>query len=248
MSGHSKWSTIKRKKEATDQARGKLFSKLARAISIAIKTGGGSNPDTNYKLRVAIDQARAQNMPKENVDRALRQAQAKMEDIEEAVYEVIGPGGMGVIIETVTDNRNRTVAELKKIIERGGGRLGGPGSVAFNFEPKGLLAIKKLSDAESQLLSLIDLGVEDIEETDDAIEVYTNPTKLSETRGKILAGGFEVMSAELVQKPKNYQKISDIVKAKKTLSLLENLEEHDDVQKVFSNVDIPEEIVSKINI
>jgi len=246
MSGHSKWSTIKRKKEATDAARGKLFSKLARAISIAVKTGGGPNPNTNYKLRVAIDQAKAKNMPKANVDRALKSAE-EAGSIEEITYEGFGLGGIGVIVETATDNRNRTVAEIKQLFERGGGRLGGPGSVSFNFEPRGLLVIKKNKDSENQMLKLIDLGIEDVEETEDAIEVYTEFSRLADVKKKTTNKGFNVLSAELVQKPKSYKEIKDSEKAKKALKFLEDLEEHDDVQKVFSNINIPEDILEKIN-
>jgi len=246
MSGHSKWSTIKRKKEATDIARGKLFSKLARAISIAVKTGGGPNPETNYKLRVAIDQAKAKNMPKANVERALKSAE-EAGSIEEITYEGFGPGGIGVIVETATDNRNRTAAEIKRIFERGEGRLGGPGSVSFNFEPRGLLVIKKNKDSENQMLKLIDLGIEDVEETEDAIEAYTGFSRLADVKKKTTNKGFNILSADLVQKPKTYKEVKDSEKAKKALKFLENLEEHDDVQKVFSNVDIPEDIIEKIN-
>jgi len=245
MSGHSKWSTIKRKKEATDAARGNLFSKLSRAISIAVKTGGGPNPDANYKLRVVIDQAKASNMPRANIDRALKSAE-QSGNLEEIMYEGFGPDGINVMVETATDNRNRTVSEIKKIFERGGGRLGGVGSVSFNFEPKGLLVVKKTNDPESQMLKLIDLGVEDVEETEDVIEAYTQAPEISKVREKVMNAGFEVSSAELIQKPKSYQKIEDKERAKKILNFLENLEDQDDVQKVFSNIDIPEEIISQI--
>lgn len=245
MSGHSKWSTIKRKKEATDAAKGKLFSKYARAISIAVKTGGGPNPDANYKLRVVIDQAKANNMPKANVDRALKSAE-QSGNLEEITYEGFGPEGVNVMVETATDNRNRTVSEIKQLFERGGGRLGGAGSVSFNFEPKGLLVILKTKDPEIQMLKLIDLEVEDVEETEDAIEAYTNAPKVAEIREQLINNGFEVVTAELIQKPKSFQKIEDHDKAKRILSFLENLEDHDDVQKVFSNIDVPEDIISKI--
>jgi YebC/PmpR family DNA-binding regulatory protein len=246
MSGHSKWSTIKRKKETTDAARGKLFSKLSKAISVAVKTGGGVDPGKNNKLKIAIEQARAANMPKANVERALRVAQGKLGDLEEMTYEGFGPAGIAVIAEVVTDNRNRAGQEIKNIFERGGGKLAGPGAVSFNFEPKGLLVVAKSKDVENQMLNLIDLGVEDIEETQNGIEVYTQVSKLTATKNNLEEEGFKITSAELVQKPKNLQTITDKRVASRVLSFLDNLQEHADVQKVFANLDIPEEVIKQI--
>lgn len=247
MSGHSHYSTIKRKKEAGDAARGKIFSKLSRAISIAIKTGGGPNPDTNYKLRVAIEAAKAANMPKANIERALSKA-SESDVLEEVAYEGFGPEGIGVIVETATDNRNRTGQEIKGIFDRGGGRLAGPGAVSYNFEPKGLILVKKTDDCEAQMLKLIDFGVEDVLGADDAIEVYVEPEKLSETKKKLEEKGFALSSVELMKKPKILQKISDSKKAEKVLSFLDKLENLDDVQKVYSNLDIPEEVLRQVSI
>ena len=248
MSGHSKWSTIKHKKEATDAARGKLFSKLSRAISIAVKTGGGPDPSANHKLKVAIDAAKTANMPKSNIERALRQARGKLGELEEMTYEGFGPGGINVIVEVATDNRNRTGQEIKAIFERGGGGLAGPGAVSFNFEPRGLFVVSKTGDSEEQILKLIDLGVEDVEETEDGIEVYVDPSDFSEVKKRAEDAGFKVTSAELFQKPKNLQVVSDKTLASKILSFLEKLEDHDDVQKVFANLDIPEEILKQIGV
>lgn len=245
MSGHSKWSTIKRKKEATDQARGNLFSKLARAISVAVKTGGGGNPETNYKLRMAIDTARSVNMPKENIERAISKGTTQG-DLEEVFYEGFAPFGISVIVEAATDNRNRTSQEIKGLFERGGGQLAGPGAVSFNFEPKGELIIQK-NNPQSQMLTLIDLGVEDIEETSEAIEAYSEPSAISELKKKIEAEGFVVKSADLVQRPKTLMTIDDKAKAKKILDFLNTLEDHEDVQKVFANVDIPAEVLGKLD-
>lgn len=243
MSGHSKWSTIKHQKGVKDAARGKLFSKLSRAISVAV-SAGGNKPDTNYKLKVAIDQARSRNMPKENINRALKKGE-KSAVLEEITYEGFGPSGIMVMIEVATDNRNRTGQEIKKIIDRGGGRLSGSGSVSFNFEPKGFLIVKK-EDAQSQILKLIDIGVEDIEEIGDTIEVYVAASELKEAKDKIEELGFEVINHELIQKPKNNQIITDQSEASKALIFLENLEEHADVQNVFANLDIPEDTMKKI--
>lgn len=243
MSGHSKWSTIKRKKEATDAAKGNLFSKLSKAISIAIKTGGSPDPSANNKLRVAIETARAANMPKANIDRAVRAAEGKLEELEAVTYEGFGPDGIAVIVEAATDNKNRTAQEIKSIFERGGGSLVGPGAVSYNFEPKGLLVVEKKGNTQEQILKLIDLEVEEVEETIDAIEVYTKPTKLSEVKSGIENSGFKVLTAELVQAPKNYQTIEDAGTVSKVLAFLDRLEEHDDVQKVFANLDIPDAIL-----
>lgn len=246
MSGHSKWSTIKHKKEATDAARGKLFSKLVKGISIAAKTGGGANPETNAKLRVAIEQAKNANMPKENIDRAVNKATSDAANLEEISYEGFGPFGISLIIETATDNRNRTVSEIKGILEKGGGALGGVGSVSFNFEPKGFIFVKNKKEKDEDTLELIDLGAEDIEASDEGIEVYVEPAELFNVKGKIEKAGFKVVSADLIKNPKTLKEIADEEKAKKAISFLNLLEEHDDVQKVFSNIDVSEKLLRKI--
>lgn len=245
MSGHSHYATIKRQKEAKDAARGQIFSKLAKAISVAVKTGGGANPETNYKLRVAIDKAKAANMPKANIERAISKGTGGG-TLEEVTYEGFGPGGIAIIVEAATDNRNRTVQEIKGFFERGGGNLAGPGAVSFNFEPKGLLVIKKKKDTETQMLELIDLGVEDIDEVEDGLEIYVEGNKLGETKKVLEKGGFEVISSELVQKPKALQTVPDEKTAAKALAFLNNLENHEDIQKVFANLDIPDEVMKKL--
>jgi len=238
MSGHSHYSTIKRQKEAKDAKRGNMFSKLSRAITIAVKSGGGPDPDSNYKLRFEIDKARAINMPKDNIQRAIDNASTEGESLEEINYEGFGPFGMQVVVVVSTDNRNRTAQEIKNLFERGGGSLGGPNSVLFNFENKGLMVIKKTSDPENQMLSLIDAGVEDISDTDDGIEVYVAPEKLVSTKEDLEKAGFEVLSAELYMKPKTLLEISDENKKQKAISFLESFEDHDDVVKVYSNIDL----------
>lgn len=235
MSGHSHYATIKRQKETKDAARGNLFSKLSKMIQIAIKTGGGPVPESNFKLRVAIEKAKSFNMPKDNIERILKSAQSKMESIEEVVYEGFGPCGVAVIVETATDNRNRTGQEIKNIFERVGGSLGGPGSVSYNFENKGYLLIKKMDNTEDQTLSLIDMGVDDVEETDEGIEVYTQPEKLKEVRENVETAGMEILKTELRMEPKNYIELSKPEDSEKITKFLDTLEEHDDVQRVFSN-------------
>lgn len=247
MSGHSHYATIKRQKETKDAAKGSLFSKLAKAITIATKAGGGPDPASNFKLRMVMDAARAANMPKENIERAISKASGP-ETLEEVTYEGYGPSGVAVVVEVATDNRNRTGQEIKNIFERGGGSLAGPGAVSFNFESKGLLLIEKGPDPQSQMLSLIDLGVEDVEETVDAIEAYVAPDKLAELRQKLTEADFNVTSFEHYLKPRTLQTVSDPSEAKKVLRFLENLEAQEDVQKVNANVDIPDEIISQANV
>jgi YebC/PmpR family DNA-binding regulatory protein len=235
MSGHSKWATIHRQKEIKDHARGKLFSKFAQAITIAAKTGGGPSPDTNFKLRVIIDKARAANMPKDNIDRALSKA-AESGNLEEVTYEAFAPAGVQLIIEAATDNRNRTGQEIRNMIERAGGRFAGPGSVSFNFEHMGYIFVKKdPAKAEEQMLQLIDAGVDDIEEEDTGFNVYVAANELFQAKKAIEELGFQVEATELIQKPKMSQEASEL-EAQKVVTLIENLEEHDDVQKVFSNL------------
>ncbi|MCJ7805847.1 YebC/PmpR family DNA-binding transcriptional regulator [Patescibacteria group bacterium] len=238
MSGHSHYATIKREKEANDAARGKTFSKLAKEIAIAVKTGGGGDPDSNFKLRMVMDKAREVNMPKDNVERAIAHATSTAEAIEEVSYEGFGPSGVAVMVVAATDNRNRTAQEIKNIFDRAGGRLGGPGSVSFNFENKGFLLVEKDADPESQMLKLIDLGVEDVNETPDGIEVYVQPDKLSQTKKSLEETGFKVTSAEISMEAKSYQTISDPKEASKVMSFLDLLNDHDDVQQVYSNADI----------
>lgn len=247
MSGHSKWSTIKRQKQTNDIRRGKIFSKFSKAISLAVKSGGGNDPVTNYKLRMVIENAKSQNMPKNNIDRALARAAKGAELISEVVYEGFGPGGIAVMVETATDNRNRTAQEIKNLFERGEGSLGGPGSVSFNFDPKGLIVVKKDKDVESQILALIELGIEDVDEAEDGVELYTKPDELKKIRDKVESSNFTIQSAELTQKPKVTKMVDDEADAKKVLRFLDSLENNDDVQQVHVNVDIPEDIIETAN-
>jgi YebC/PmpR family DNA-binding regulatory protein len=246
MSGHSHFSTIRRTKEGKDAARGKIFSRHSKAIFIAVKAGGNADPDMNSRLRFAIDQAKSDNMPKVNIDRLLSRA-SESGNIDEVVYEGFGPGGIMVIVEAATDNRNRTAQEMKSLFDKNGGNMGSPGSVSFNFEPKGILVIEKQSDSESQILGLIDAGAEDIVEEEKALEVYVTPDKLGEMRKSLESAGFTITKFELTRKPKTIQVIDDLNLAQKALNFLDNFENHDDVQKVFANVDIPEDILNKLN-
>lgn len=244
MSGHSKWSTIKRQKEAKDAKRGQLFSKLARAITLAAKQGG-ADPGTNLRLRFAIEKAKEANMPKDNIERAIGRASSKGEAIEEVIYEGYGPFGIAVIVEAATDNRNRTAQEIKNLFERRGGSLGGPGSVSFQFQQKGLIVVDKGENAEETMLSLIDQGAPDLEEGD-GIEIYVEPKEVSTWQKKLEKAGFRVKQAELIYEPKESVNIHDKAKAKKVLKFLASLDEHDDVQRVWANVDIQQQVLEQM--
>lgn len=239
MSGHSHYSTIKRAKEANDAQRGKIFSKFAREIGIVVREGGGADPAFNYKLRMVLDKARTANMPKENIERAISKSASGV-PLEKIVYEGFGPGNISVMVEVATDNRNRTSQEIKNIFERAGSRIAGPGAVSFNFENKGLLIVKKSENPDEQMLKMIDLGVEEMDETTDGFEVYTPPAKLYEVKTKLEGAAFGVISAELYMKPKVFQTLTEANEIKKALAFLDALDDQDDVQNVFSNLDIPD--------
>jgi YebC/PmpR family DNA-binding regulatory protein len=235
MSGHSHFATIKRQKGLKDAAKGNIFGKLSKNISIAIKSGGGVNPDMNFKLRIAIDKAKESNMPKENIDRILKSAAEKQENLEEITYEGFGPHGIGVLVEVVTDNKNRSAQEFKNIFEKAGGNIAGPGAVSYNFDHKGYLLLEKSDDVDSQELTLIDLGVDDIQVTEDGLEVFVPFDMLYDFKQKVETAGFKVVTAELRMVPKNYVEVTDPTHIEKITNFIETLEEHDDVQRVFSN-------------
>lgn len=244
MSGHSHFATIKRQKAANDAAKGNIFSKLARSIMLAAKSGG--DPDMNFKLRFEMDKAREAGMPKENIERAITRATTEAANLEEITYEGFGPGGIGVMIEVASDNKNRTAQEIGNLFTRAGGNMGGPNSVAFNFESKGFMTVKKNADPDTQMLSLIDAGAEDIEDAGEEFEVYTAPDKLSQVQKDLIAAGFEVKDMELQMKPKNFVAITDPGVAQKVLKFIDEVESHDDVQNVFTNADIPDSVMASI--
>lgn len=236
MSGHSKWSTIKRQKGVNDAKRGLLFSKLARAITLSAKQGG-TDPTANIKLRLAMDKARGSNMPKENIERAVDKArEAAGGELFEATYEGYGPGGVAVLVEAATDNKNRTAQEIKNIFEKWEGSLGVPGSVSYQFEPKGLIVIGKGANSDEMILSLMEVeGVEDVEEVEDEIEVHVKPSEVFQVRGRAEEAGMAVKSAEITMLPKTLISL-DADKENKVLKLIENLDDHEDVQKVYANI------------
>ena len=245
MSGHSHFATIKRQKGIKDAAKGQIFSKMSRAISIAVKLGGGSDPDSNYKLRMAVDAARTVNMPKDNIQRAINKA-SEEGDLEQVLYEGFAPGGVAVIVDVATNNRNRTGQEMKNVFEKNGGTLGGPGSVAYNFETKGLIIVEISENKDSQMLSLIDCGAEDIQEEQDGIEVYTSIDKMQQLKEVIEQKAGKVKSAQIIQKPINLVEITNANLAGKIINFLEKLDELEDVVQVYANMDIPKEILIQL--
>jgi len=236
MSGHSKWSTIKRQKGITDQKRGLVFSKLAKTILLAARSGG-VDPEKNFKLRLAIEKAKQANMPKENVKRALLKASQKSADSQlvEVIYEGYGPAGAALLIEVVTDNRNRTTAEIKNILERGGGSLAGPGSVAFQFKQWGLVKVAKKDNSDELLLKLIDLGVEDVQErSDDSIWLLMPVEKLKVVAEAAEKAAFQILATEMIYQPINPMSL-EAAKKERVAKLIKTLEEYEDIQKVYSN-------------
>jgi len=237
MSGHSKWATIHRQKEAKDAKRGAAFTKLANAITIAVREGGGvGDPETNFKLRLAVEKARSINMPKDNIQRAIDRGTGAGGAVvfEQAMYEGFGPGGAAVLVEVATDNKQRTVSEVKNIFDKSGGSMGGAGSVSYLFKKRGLLIVGYDGTIDDAMMKLIDTGVEDIEEVEDGLEVYSEPQKLYEVKALIEALGLAVKSAELVMDPTTSIDITSET-AEKLQNLLVKLEELDDVQKVYTN-------------
>ena len=248
MSGHSKWSTIKRQKGANDAKRGAMFTKVAREIAVAARSGGG-DPDANYRLRLAMDKARSINMPAENIKRAIEKATGGGEEVqyEEIVYEGYGPGGVAVLVEAATDNRNRTAAEVRSIFTKTGGQLAGSGAVAWQFEPRGLIAIGRGGvDADEVALAAIDAGAEDVDTDDEeTIEIYTSPGELESVRKALEGAGVAVDSAESTMIAKQTVEL-DSAKARQALRLVELLEDLDDVQRVTANFDIPEDVFAEV--
>jgi YebC/PmpR family DNA-binding regulatory protein len=248
MSGHSKWSTIKRQKGANDAKRGAIFTKVAREIMVAARSGGG-DPDANFRLRLAMDKARSVNMPMDNIKRAIEKATGAgdAEQFEEIVYEGYGPGGVAVLVETATDNKNRTAADVRSIFTKAGGSLAGAGAVAWQFEPRGLITVPSTeSDADTVALAAIDAGAEDVDTSDaERVEVYTTPGDLERVRAALDKAGISVESAESAMVAKNQVEV-DANRARQNLRLVEMLEDLDDVQRVTANFDIPEEIYAEV--
>ncbi|HSW97934.1 MAG TPA: YebC/PmpR family DNA-binding transcriptional regulator [Candidatus Saccharimonadales bacterium] len=239
MSGHSKWATIKRQKGANDAKRGVLFTKLSNAISVAVRQGGGvGDPNQNFKLRLAVDAARAANMPKENIERAIARASGKEgKAFEEVMYEGFGPGGISVIVEAATDNKNRTTPEVKSAFEKNGGTLGQMGSVAYQFQLIGRITLPKgAKTLEEIFMEAAEVGAQDIEEGEDEVYIYAEPGVLGKIRDMFLQNGYTITATELIRKPITTIDIEDEEILTKIAAFLDRIEEMDDVQKVYANI------------
>jgi YebC/PmpR family DNA-binding regulatory protein len=249
LSGHSKWSSIKHKKGAADAKRGKLFSKLSRAIIVAAKEGGG-DPTNNLALQNAIEKARSYSMPKDNIDRAIAKgsgAGADTEAFETVVYEGYGPEGVAVIVEALTDNRNRTASDVRHAFAKHGGSLGATGAVAWQFERRGVVVVPAEGVDEDELfMAAADGGADDVERDGTVFQVTSAPETLAAVRGAIESAGFTVDSAELMMVPKTTVAVDDEAKARQVMRLIDTLEDNDDVQEVFANFDIPEQVLEAV--
>ena len=240
MAGHSKWSNIKRKKAKTDAQRGKIFTKLGREISVAVKEGG-SDPELNPRLKDAIAKAKSQNMPNDNIERSIKRASGELGSIhyDEIVYEGYGPNGVAIIVEALTDNRNRTAGEMRYLFDRGGGSLGATGCVSWMFERKGIIVIEKTEeiDEDDLIMCALEAGAEDVRDEDEVFEVITQPSDFSDVRNYLEEHDFTFASADIEMLPKNYVELNE-EQAEKILSLVEQLEDNDDVQNVYHNLDL----------
>jgi YebC/PmpR family DNA-binding regulatory protein len=246
MSGHSKWSQIKRQKGANDAKRGAVFTKIGREITIAAREGGG-DPDANHRLRLAVDKARSVNMPADNIKRAIERAAggAEAEQYEEIIYEGYGPGGVALLVEAATDNRNRTVADVRSLFARNGGQLAGAGAVAWQFEPRGVIAVSRNGrDPDELALMAIDAGADDVDTDGDPIEVLTAPGNLETLRSALEGAGATIESAEVTMQPTTPIDVDEHV-ARQNLRLMEALEDLDDVQRVTANFNLPAEVLAE---
>ncbi len=249
MAGHSKWHNIKNKKAKMDAKRGQIFTKIIRELTVAARQGGG-DPEFNPRLRIAIDKAKAANMPAENIERAIKRGTGELEGVtyEEVSYEGYGPEGVAIIVEALTDNRNRTTAEVRHIFSKHGGNLGSSGCVSFLFEDKGVILVPKSEYDEEEIFEkAIEAGAEDmISEDSEFYEIRTAPQDLYSVKEALESEGVKIEKAELTKIPSTEVEIKDQHTAEKLMKLLDALEENDDVQKVYSNFDIPEEILAKM--
>ena len=248
MSGHSKWSTIKRKKGANDAKRGKMFTKLIKEITIAARTGGG-DPAGNPRLRSAIAAAKAENMPKDNIDRAIKKGTGDLDGAayEEILYEGYGPGGVAILVEAMTDNKNRTVADIRHFFTKSGGNLGEGGCVAWMFDKKGSITVDKAGMGEDEVMELaLEAGAEDVIEDEGGFQILTAPEDFNGVLEQ-LEGKLTFIDVGLAMIPKNTIAVTEEKTAQSLLRLLENLEDHDDVQKVSANFDIADELMDRLS-
>jgi YebC/PmpR family DNA-binding regulatory protein len=246
MSGHNKWSTIKHKKGAADAKRGKIFTKIIKEISVAAKLGGG-DPAANPRLRTAIDKAKGENMPKDNIERAIKKGTGGMEGVtyEEINYEGYGPNGVAVLVEVMTDNRNRTVSDVRSIFTKCNGNMGETGCVSWIFDKKGLIIFSKDTNFEKLFETALEAGAEDVSEEDEQIEVITDPTTFIDVREALEMAGFKYESAEITMIPQTMIKLEGKA-AESMLKMMDRLEDNDDVQNVYANFDISADEMEKM--
>jgi YebC/PmpR family DNA-binding regulatory protein len=250
MAGHSHWAGIKHKKALIDNRRGKLWSKLSKAIIVAAKLGGG-DPDANIRLRYAINDAKAVSMPKDNIDRAIKKGTGELEggNLDEVLYEGIGPAGVAIMCDILTDNRNRTAPEVRKLFEVCGGKLGATGCAAWMFDRKGVIRIASEKTSEDALMELtLDAGAEDVRTEGDSFEVICSPDTFSPVGAAIDAAGIETESRELTWLPRDWVEVTDINDARHLLKLMSGLDDHDDVQSVSANFDISDEMMAQLEV
>jgi YebC/PmpR family DNA-binding regulatory protein len=246
MSGHSKWHTIKHKKGALDAKRGKIFTKLIKEITVAARTGGSGDVDANARLRKAVTDAKAQNMPNDTIDRAIKRGTGELEgaQYDEVLYEGYGPNGVAVMVEAMTDNRNRTVAEIRHIFSKNGGNMGESGSVGWMFDKKGYIVVDKAAKSEEELFEIaIEAGADDMQDDGDVFEILTAPDAFEDVLEAVKKAGIEPQAAEISMIPQNYIKLEG-QEAKQMLKLYDSLDDNDDVQKVYANFDIDESDMS----
>jgi len=244
MSGHSKWHNIQAKKGKADAKRGAIFTKIGREIAIAVRDGG-ANPESNGKLRDVIAKAKANNMPNDNIQRSIKKASGELGDVtyEQITYEGYAPGGVAVIVDTITDNRNRTVSDVRHCFAKNGGNLGNAGSVAFMFDEKGVLVVERTpgSDEDEMMMLALDAGAEDMKAEEDVYEIYTAPADFSAVREALENQGLSFLSAEVNKIPQNTVAVTDPEMLKNIQKLLDMLEDNDDVSNVYHNAELPEE-------
>ena len=244
MSGHSKWHNIQAKKGKADAKRGAIFTKIGREIAIAVRDGG-ANPESNGKLRDIIAKAKANNMPNDNIQRSIKKASGELGDVnyEQITYEGYAPGGVAVIVDTITDNRNRTVSDVRHCFAKNGGNLGNAGSVSFMFDEKGVLVIERTPgmDEDEMMMIALEAGAEDVKAEEDVFEIYTAPADFSAVREELEKQGLSFLSAEVNKIPQNMVSVDDPEVLKNIQKLLDMLEDNDDVQNVYHNCDLPEE-------
>ena len=248
MSGHSKWASIKHKKGAVDAKRGKLFTKLIREVTVAAREGGGDS-DANPRLRLAIQRAKDANMPADNIERGIKKGTGELEGVsfENVSFEGYAPGGVAVIVEGLTDNKNRTTSEVRSIFTKRGGNMAGAGSVAFQFDKKGVFMVRRQDASEDELLNIaLEAGAEDLTFDEDFFQIICAPQNFDKVRSGLTEKSVKVESGELSMVPKNEIKVEDKETARKALALVEDLEDNDDVQNVYTNFDIPDAVLKEI--